>query len=392
MLPTAALDYQLPPDAIATKPVEPRDAAKLLVTRRDQPTSIEHRHVRDLPELLNPGDAIVFNTTRVLPARFFGTRVGTGGKVEGLYLRDIPVDRAQSLAGELRWQILLKAQHAQPGSTYDLTTAPDALEPKHAGVRLTLIDRDPDAPGAWIARVENSLGLLTTEPILERLGSTPLPPYILKARKDHSDQHWAEQLDRAAYQTVYAKPESHGASVAAPTAGLHFTPELLQRLEARGVRRIDVVLHVGVGTFKPIDAQFVDQHPMHSEWCSMTADAIAAVRETRAGGGRVLAVGTTSVRTLETYAQIVEGRGVEDHHQSPDSVDTRLLITPGYRYRWSDLILTNFHLPKSTLMALVAARLSTLPSPAVSRLQQIYREALAQRYRFYSYGDAMLIL
>lgn len=391
MLPTAALDYQLPPEAIATRPAEPRDAAKLLVTRKDQPNSVEHRLVRDLPELLNPGDAIVFNTTRVLPARFFGTRVGTGGKVEGLYLRDIPLDRAHALAGELRWQILLKAQHAQPGSSYDLTTAPDGREPKHAGVRLTLIDRDPDAPGAWIARVENALGLLTTEPILERLGSTPLPPYILKARKDHpeSPDHdcWRDQLDRAAYQTVYAKPESHGASVAAPTAGLHFTPELLHRLEARGVRRIDVVLHVGVGTFKPVDTLFVEEHPIHSEWCSMTPAAIAAVRETRAKGGRVLAVGTTSVRTLETYAPLVE-----DQNQSPDSVDTRLLITPGYRYRWSDLILTNFHLPKSTLMALVAARLSTLPSPAVSRLQQLYREALAQRYRFYSYGDAMLIL
>jgi S-adenosylmethionine:tRNA ribosyltransferase-isomerase len=219
----------------------------------------------------------------------------------------------------------------------------------------------------------------TTGSVLEAMGWTPLPPYILRARKcahEPSD----EGVDREHYQTVYADTPG---SVAAPTAGLHFTPALLARLAERGVRRAEVVLHVGAGTFRPVESEFVEQHPMHSEWCSMNSAAIDAVRTTLASGARVIPVGTTAARTIESYAAVIEGGG-----QAPAMMETRLLITPGYEFRWMDGILTNFHLPRSTLLALVAA---LLPGDGVEAIKRAYMHAIASGYRFYSFGDACLI-
>jgi S-adenosylmethionine:tRNA ribosyltransferase-isomerase len=216
--------------------------------------------------------------------------------------------------------------------------------------------------------------------MLEELGWTPLPPYILRSRRAAAEPA-DEARDRERYQTVYARAPG---SVAAPTAGLHFTPALLDALAERGVRRADVVLHVGAGTFRPIESEFVEEHPMHAEWCSMDAVAIEAVRATRASGARVVPVGSTAARTLESYAAALEGG-----RAAPASLLTRLLITPGYRFKWTDGLLTNFHLPRSTLLALVAAM---LPGEGVEAIKRAYAHAVAERYRFYSFGDACLIL
>jgi S-adenosylmethionine:tRNA ribosyltransferase-isomerase len=219
--------------------------------------------------------------------------------------------------------------------------------------------------------------------VLGRAGLTPIPPYIRAARKA-AGVEVGEETDRERYQTVYAASElSKAASVAAPTAGLHFAEGLLARLAAAGVGRADVTLHVGTGTFKPVEAEQVEDHPMHAESCSMGAGAVAAVRDARESGGRVVAVGTTSARTLETYAGAVAGGG-----EVPPAMTTRLLVTPGYEWKWVDGMLTNFHLPRSTLMAMVAA---LLPG-GVARLKEVYGAAVKEGYRFYSYGDAMLVL
>jgi S-adenosylmethionine:tRNA ribosyltransferase-isomerase len=371
------LDYDLPSSLIATSPAHPRDSARLLVVSRSDSSRLEHAHVRDLPGLLAPMDLLVFNTTRVLPARVIGRRGDTGGRVEGLYLRE---------GGEPGvWVMLLRGRRLRPGVVVGLFVG--VRPPLTAsGVTLTLLETIPDEPGAWVVRVDG--GPTGTERTLERVGSPPLPPYIRKARRS-SGQAEDDPTDRERYQTVYA---DRGGSVAAPTAGLHFTPELLEELTRRGIGRAEVVLHVGAGTFKPVEAEFVERHAMHAEWCSMSSasrDAIVRARAGRgapaagaggsAGQGRVICVGTTAARTVETYAALSEG---------PPSVLTRLLITPGYRWRWTDGLLTNFHLPRSTLMALVA---SLLPGGA-ARLKEIYAEAVSRGYRFYSFGDAMLVL
>ncbi len=370
MLRTADLDYDLPPELIATSPAEPRDSARLLVVRRAEPGRVEHGVVGDLPELLRPGDGLVFNTSCVLPARFRGTRDGTGGRVEGLYLHDAPGG-----SDGPRWVALLEAKRPKPGMRVVLSE-PSGAE---AGIRLVLLERSADEPGAWIVTVEAPLPAPDTPAILERVGVTPLPPYILGARRAAGLSE-DQRSDRERYQTVYADAAG---SVAAPTAGLHFTPELLRRLSGGGVARADVVLHVGVGTFRPVETEFVERHAMHAEWCSMSAGAREAVLGIRRDGGRVICVGTTGARTVESYAARAESA-----EPPADRLQTRLLITPGYRWRWTDGLLTNFHLPRSTLMALVAAM---LPGGA-GQLKSIYAEAIARRYRFYSYGDAMLIL
>ncbi len=381
---TAALEYDLPGDRVATHPVEPRDSARLLVVDRRDPTRRAHRRVRDLPELLEAGDLVVFNSTRVLPARFRGVRVGTSGRIEGLYLHDDP-----SRGEGLRWVCLIKGRHTRAGAELELHDA----RGHPGGVRLVVVDRADDEPGAWVVRVE---GAPTTAEVLERLGATPLPPYIRKARKElGEDPDAGDELDRRAYQTVYARDASpvgaHGerGSVAAPTAGLHFTRELLDRLAARGVRTAEVTLHVGAGTFKPVETEYLQDHPMHAEWCAMDAGAIDAVRRARAEGRRVVAIGTTSVRTLETYAPRVEGGG-----GAPGAIETRLLIAPGFAWGWTDALMTNFHLPRSTLLALVAAMLPPADDPerAVAALKEVYTEAIGLGYRFYSFGDAMLVV
>ncbi|VAX40956.1 S-adenosylmethionine:tRNA ribosyltransferase-isomerase [hydrothermal vent metagenome] len=389
MLSTDALDYHLPPGRIATHPVEPRDAAKLLVLRRDDPGRFEHRTIADLPSLLDPGDRLICNTTRVLPARFRGFREETGGGVTGLYLHDDPTPGV--------WLAMVKARRHKPGSIIRLLTretsdAPAAPSP----YTLEMLEPVEDPPGAWRLRLRaDTLPLPDAPTVLEAVGLTPLPPYILAARKAAHDAG-DDGTDREQYQTVFAEPLScaQPGSVAAPTAGLHFTPRLLEALAARGVARTGITLHVGAGTFKPVETETVEAHPIHAEWCSMSAQAIAEIRQTRQAGHRVVTVGTTSVRTIESYAPLA------DRGDFPAHLSTRLLLTPGCSFGWTDALLTNFHLPRSTLMALVAAMLQHPDEPPASdgtpvgvlRLKAAYAEAIARGYRFYSFGDAMLIL
>ncbi|MCC6285862.1 MAG: tRNA preQ1(34) S-adenosylmethionine ribosyltransferase-isomerase QueA [Phycisphaerales bacterium] len=348
MLRTDELDYDLPPEAIATRPASPRDSARLMVVRgaRDP----EHARVCDLAELLRAGDVLVFNRSRVLPARFEGVRADTGGRVEGLYLRD------GREAGT--WEVMLKARRFKVGMRVRLDHA-----------ELELIARaDADEPGAWVVRTHGG-----AVEVLARAGLTPLPPYIRSARVRRGESV-PDADDRAWYQTVYAR---EAGSVAAPTAGLHFTPALLEALDAAGIGRATVVLHVGSGTFKGVETPTVDEHPMHAERCAMDDACRATIEAARQRGGRVFAVGTTSARTLESLWE-----------RDTREAETRLLITPGYRWRVVDGLLTNFHLPRSTLMAMVGA---LLPG-GVARLRALYGQAIGAGYRFYSYGDAMLVM
>jgi S-adenosylmethionine:tRNA ribosyltransferase-isomerase len=371
-LATAELEYELPERLIATRPVEPRDSARMLVMSRSS-DAIEHAHVRDLPGFLQAGDALVFNTTAVAPARLIGMRLATGGKVEGLFLHDVP-----AMNGHARWQVLLHAGgRLKSGDRIALNSRSSGAEP----CVIELVDREQDQ---WIVQVQ---GAQSTAEVLEAVGLTPLPPYILKARGACA---LADEFDRRWYQTMYADPRKRK-SVAAPTAGLHFTPELLDQLFAKGIERVDVTLHVGAGTFKPITAATLAGHRLHSEQFEVSAAAIGAINRARlrsggseaSRGGRIIAVGTTSVRTLESLAwndldPSNSGNGV---HGSTD-----LLIAPPYEFRCVNGLLTNFHLPRSTLLALVAAMVG------LDRLKAVYRVAIDKGYRFYSYGDAMLIV
>ncbi|MEM9064488.1 MAG: tRNA preQ1(34) S-adenosylmethionine ribosyltransferase-isomerase QueA [Planctomycetota bacterium] len=359
------LDYDLPAELIATTPADPRDSARLLVVSRRDPSRLEHRTIADLPELLDPGDLVVFNTSKVVPARFEGVRLDTGGRVRGLYLHSDPTDPSRASA-------MLRSRRFRVGAPIELEDGAGAP----TGVVFTLMEPDPSEGGAWWVRAERDSQPVPVLEALDRAGLTPLPPYILAARKarDEADD---DEADRTRYQTVYADPAAVG-SVAAPTAGLHFTDDLLARLADRGIDRADTVLHVGTGTFKPVETDRLEDHPMHTERCSM-GSAGRAIEQTRSAGGRVIAVGTTTVRTLESFAA---------REGAPEWLETDLLITPGHEWRSVDGLLTNFHLPRSTLIALVAS----LFEDGAPRLLSLYREAVERRYRFYSYGDAMLIL
>lgn len=353
-----AFDYGLPPELIATHPVEPRDSARLMVIHRDS-GRIDHRHVRDLPELgvFEPGDLVVVNQTRVLPARFEATRAGTGGKVRGLYLASPDPEH---------WRVMLESRgRLTPGERIDL----------HDDARLIL--EQPCDGGEWLARFDGD------PDVLSRIGATPLPPYIQRARKQAGEAEVTEH-DAEVYNTVYA---SRPGSVAAPTAGLHFTPELLATLKNIGVRRMAVTLHVGLGTFAPIRVDDIDEHPIHREWIDIPPTTIAALREAKT----VTPIGTTTVRALEslppqkeaTTAACPNGYTAEtDLYITPDAVER------GFRFRFTDHLMTNFHLPRSTLLAMVAS----LPNVGLDRLLEWYGVAIAERYRFYSYGDAMLIV
>lgn len=377
---TEELDYELPRELVAVRPAEPRESARLMVVRGER---VEHRVVGDLPEVLGRGDRLVMNATRVLPARFEGVFDETGGSVEGLWLRDEPG------AGALRWAVLLRAKRPREGRVVRLERGG-----VRTGVELRLVERaEAEGPGAWVVEVEGrggdgGLEGETTPRVLERAGLTPLPPYILAARRDRAIES-DDASDRAWYQSVVAASGAGGGvggafgdggwgSVAAPTASLHVTEGMLARLSARGVDVERVTLHVGSGTFRGIETERVDEHVMHAEWCSLWPSG----RERVLGpcGGRVVAVGTTAARTLESFAGVVAG--------GAGWMSTRLMITPGYRWRAVGGLLTNFHLPRSTLMALVSAM---LPG-GVEQLRGLYAEAVRERYRFYSFGDAMLVL
>lgn len=356
----ADYDFALPEELIAQEPIELRDAARLLIVRR-QEQSLAHQVFRDLPSLLEPEDLLVINDSRVLPARLYGQRE-TGGKVEILLVqpRESLPDASQS-------------PRASAIPTVWLALARPARRLRR-GERLSLLPHRSDFPPQSVTVLDRqSAGQVVVELsplIVEQLhafGHVPLPPYIRKALADPER-----------YQTVYATAPG---SVAAPTAGLHFTNELLSRLRQRGIRVVRLTLHVGIGTFKPIATPDIRHHQMHAEWYRVPAETVQALVEAKRAGRRVIAVGTTSARTVESIAELLK--------QEPTTELTgwtQLFIYPGYRWQVVDGLITNFHLPRSTLILLVASfagRDLTL---------RAYREAIERRYRFYSFGDAMLIL
>jgi S-adenosylmethionine:tRNA ribosyltransferase-isomerase len=366
------LDYPLDPALVALRPVEPRDSARLMVVHRRE-DRVEHRRVRDLPEYLDRGDLMVVNRTRVEPRRLVIRRRG-GGRGEALLLEPL---------GEGRWRCLLKpSRRIRPGDHLEIATPSGET----AG-SLEVLQRQEEA---WLVRwadrpiADAAAGVPSDGGGLDRGGWTPLPPYILKGRREAGiDPAAEESADRIRYQTVYAEG-GWRPSVAAPTAGLHFTPELLARIAARQVEIGRVELSVGAGTFRPVESPRLAEHPMEAEWCRIEPAELArlaAQDRRRAGGeGRTLAIGTTSVRTLESLP--VELPTCRE----PLEFITRLMIAPGFEFRRTDLLLTNFHLPRSTLLALVGAM------TGLERLKSLYALAAAEGYRFYSFGDAMLLL
>ena len=329
-------DFALPPELIAQHPAAERSGSRLLDGRSDAPID---RGFRELPGLLQPGDLLVFNDTQVVKARLFGEKP-TGGKLELLVER---------VLGERQVVAHMKVSKKPPLGT---------MVRMHGGFTATLLGRYPDADGPLFRFGFSGDPYL----LMEQHGHVPLPPYI-----EHADT--AEDASR--YQTVFAR---HPGAVAAPTAALHFDQAVLSALEARGVRRASVTLHVGAGTFQPVKTEDIAQHRMHSEWYEVPEATQQAIAELRQRGGRLVAVGTTTVRTLESWGKTGMARG-----------DTDIFITPGFQFRHVDLMLTNFHLPKSTLMMLVSA------FAGYEHVMALYRHAIAQRYRFFSYGDAMLL-
>lgn len=389
MLSASDLDYVLGEELIATEPARPRDAARLMVVHRERDgrePRIDHRVFRDVGEYLRAGDLLVLNATRVLPARFLGVRSDTGGKAEGLYL-------GPSLEPGTHWRALVKMKRARPGGRVDLLDHAG----KPSGDTLVLVQRAASEGEGWLVAVESAspddpagLGAL------HRVGRTPIPPYIHAARRDRG-ANVTDNADREEYQTVFAHdagasaPPDLSGSVAAPTAGLHFTPELLNQLRLAGVDMCEVMLDVGLGTFKPIETDRVEHHPMHSEFCWVPKETVSAIERCRARGARVIAVGSTAARTLESFetTEALRTSGPRGEH-------TRLLITPGWTWRHVDALITNFHLPRTTLLAMVAAMMQPAcdepPAESAARLRQVYELAMQERYRFYSFGDAMLIV
>ena len=361
---TDELDYILPPELIATEPVQPRDAARMMVVSRNG-REVTHAHVRDLPRFLKSRDALVMNETAVLPARFAGRRRATGGRVEGLFLEE-PATGC--------WRVMLRSNgRLSPGTVIDLDP------PSRGGEGRCSIRLDERSDAVWIVQVQGEGDART---VLDSVGHVPLPPYILRAR---GDQIVDDALDRAWYQTVYAN-KAHAQSVAAPTAGLHFTSELLDHLREGGVRTERLILHVGAGTFQPVQTERLEDHEMHEEHFIVPRRVLRDLSEVGSAGGRVIAVGTTTVRALESVS--VESPEVLDDSSDEGLLSgaTRLMITPPYEFRRVDGMLTNFHLPRSTLLALLGAMVG------LERLMELYEIAIRERYRFYSYGDCMLIL
>jgi S-adenosylmethionine:tRNA ribosyltransferase-isomerase len=338
---TSDFDYHLPPEFIAQHPAEPRDSSRLLVLHRTD-GSLHHHHFYDLPELLSPGDALVVNRTRVIPARLRARKRPGGGRAEILLLRRLD---------EQRWEAMVGGKGLSAGRQLDVEGGP-GLE----------ILEDLGGPKRLI-RFEAPI-----EPSLDLIGEMPLPPYITSPLKGPDD-----------YQTVYALDPG---SAAAPTAGLHFTSELLGRLENAGIQRVDVTLHVGLDTFLPVKEADPQTHHIHTEWCRLDEQAAEKLSTVHAKGGRIVAVGTTSTRTLETAARLAP----PDQILAPFEGPTDLFILPGFEFATVDALITNFHLPRSTLLMLVAAFAGR------DAILRAYETAKSNGYRFYSFGDAMLLL
>ena len=337
-------DFDLPPERIALRPVRPRDSARLLVVRGEGP--FEDRGVRDLPQLLDPGDVLVFNDTRVIPAQLEGRKAGGDARIGAT------LHKREDLR---RWIAFIRnAKRVKEGDQLVFGGGVTAIaEARHADGSFTLLfeGREP------------------VEVLLDRAGTMPLPPYIAQRRG-------IDAQDREDYQTMFAQKDG---AVAAPTASLHFTPRLVEALDAAGIRREMLTLHVGAGTFLPVKAEDTDDHRMHAEWGRITPEVADRLNAARAAGGRIIAVGTTSLRLLESAAQA-------DGTIAPFEGDTAIFITPGYRFKGVDGLMTNFHLPRSTLMMLVSALLGR------ERMMAAYAHAIAAEYRFYSYGDSSLLL
>ena len=335
-------DYELPEDLIAQEPIERRDESRLMVIRKES-EEVSHRNFKDLVEYLKPGDALVVNDTRVIPARLLGLKAGTGAQVEVLLL---------TRKGLRRWEALVRPGRRLPVGTRIVfgegLLECDVLDKTSFGGRL--VEFTFEGP---------------FEEVLERVGSTPLPPYIKKPL-----------ADRQRYQTVYARQDG---SAAAPTAGLHFTPELLEQVRSRGVTIAPLLLHVGLGTFRPVQAGDIRRHRMHEEYYQIGEETARVIAKTRHRGGRVVAVGTTTTRCLESAVG-------DDGQVSPGSGWTSIFIYPGYQFKVVDALVTNFHLPKSTLVMMVSALAGR------EKILSAYREAIRRRYRFFSFGDAMLII
>ena len=337
---TSDFYYDLPQELIAQTPLKQRDASRLMVLDR-QTGAVEHRHFHDILSLLNPGDCLVMNDSRVLPARLLGVRP-TGGAAELLLLREL---------GEDKWECLAKpGRKLRPGSEVifgDGVLRAAILEDREDGNKIVQFRYE----GIFLE-------------LLEQLGRMPLPPYIKESLEDQER-----------YQTVYSKDPG---SAAAPTAGLHFTNELLDELRAKGIRTAFITLHVGLGTFRPVKAEEITDHHMHSEFCIINEETARTIRETRQQGGRIVCVGTTSCRTLESFAE-------EDGTVNARSGWTDIFIYPGYRFKVMDALITNFHLPESTLLMLVSAFAGR------ENILHAYETAVQERYRFFSFGDAMLL-
>lgn len=388
-------DYILPEGRIAQTPMEDRTAARLMVVNRHD-SSITHKHISDLPDILAPLDCMVFNNTQVVPARLRGVRTLTGGSWEGLFLR--LVTEADLEDGSVKAELNgaqchdVKASHGEKvGDFWNLLGSTRGK--LQAGENITLLDHFSRPfirlkmvykcqDGSWLARPESELEIQEESnlkkvssdsylEILQHVGSVPIPPYI---RKGHANERDVEN-----YQTIYA---ARPGAVAAPTAGLHFTRDLMDRISSRGIQCEYVTLHVGQGTFRPISAENLEEHHMHSEWAELTEETARKLQVCRKRGGRIVAVGTTSVRVLETAAR----EGSAENPYQPFRGETSLFIRPGFHFRAVDALLTNFHLPKSTLLVLVR----TYGTDAL--IKRAYEEAIQSNYRFYSYGDAMLIL
>ena len=363
---TRDFDYHLSPEMIAQTPVEPRDASRLMVVRREgTPGQVEHRFFRDVREYLQPGDLLVLNQTRVIPARIFGNKAGTGGQVELLLLRR---------HDERTWEALVRGRGLRPGLRLELHAAPGGAPPAAGRVGAEILAELES--GGRLVRFD-----VPVEAFLDEMGVVPLPPYIHEPLADPER-----------YQTVYGRVDG---SVAASTAGLHFTPELLVALRQRGVELAYLTLHIGLDTFRPVKEERVEDHQIHTEWYELTAPVAEQINRVRLEGRRVLAVGTTVVRALESAAtgQPAVGDACGDEggacawrtvqaHAGP----TDLFIVPGYRFRVVEAMITNFHLPRSTLLMLVSAFAGR------ETIMAAYEEAIRRRYRFFSFGDAMLIL